>query len=60
MLNQAHVWTCDTGSMDLRLALGSTPLYFISPVLAICERIQSYPLRTGEQFIYTIQVPEAR
>lgn len=58
MLNQAHAWTCDTGSMDLRLALGSTPMYFISPIPTSCERIKSYPLRTGEQLIYAIKVPE--
>lgn len=48
----------DTGNMDFRLALGSIPMYFISPVPATCERIQSYPLRPGEQVIYAINVPE--
>lgn len=44
--------------MDSRLDLGSTPMYFISPVPTTCERTQTYSLRTGEQTIYTIKVPE--
>lgn len=35
-----------------------TYAHFISPVPATCERIQNYPLRSGEQVIYTIKVPE--
>lgn len=44
--------------MDLRLALGSTPMYFISPVPTTCERIQNYPLSSEEQVIDPIKVPE--
>lgn len=48
MLNQAHSWPCDTGRVDLRLALGSPPMYFISPLPTICQKIQSSPLRAPE------------
>lgn len=60
MLNQAHFWLCDIGRMDLRLALGSTPMFFISPLLLIRQRIQSYPLKAREYFLCTIQVQQER
>jgi len=54
MSNQARSWPPDTGRMDLRLALGSIPVYFVSPLPNIH---QSYPL-TARGFLCTSTTEE--
>lgn len=60
MLNQSPSWPCDMAEMNLRLALRSIPMCFISPLPAICRKIQSYTLKAREQFLCMIQVPLER